>query len=250
MSEPIIFYDIPGKRGPWSPNTWIVRYVLNYKGVAYKTEWVEYPDIEALCKKIGAKPTDKKPDGRDHYTLPVIYDPSTKAAVENSIDIIRYLDKTYPNTPPLFPKGTHALQTAFYDAFASTVMLKLFRVVIAQSAQQMNEPSEKYFRATREPIFGKLEDVAPPGEVGEQRWKEAEEAFGKLAEWLDANSKAGETGIFVTGETFTYADALIASRLVWARVVLDAEKWARITSWQGGRWEKLLQAVQKYETVV
>ncbi|KAI0682851.1 hypothetical protein BC835DRAFT_807562, partial [Cytidiella melzeri] len=83
MPDPIIFYDIdsskPGRA--WSPNTWRTRYALNYKGIPYRTEWVEYPDIEPLCKKIGGSATAKKEDGRDHYTLPMIYDPSTGEVV-------------------------------------------------------------------------------------------------------------------------------------------------------------------------
>ena len=58
-----------------------LRYALAFKGLPFRTEWVEYPDVEALCKKIGAKPTEKKDDGRDHYTFPVIYDPNRYAQV-------------------------------------------------------------------------------------------------------------------------------------------------------------------------
>ena len=69
MSKPIVFYDIPGNahsHKAWSPNTQKTRcallsrlrdvkvisersdlfsYSLNYKGIPYKTVWVEYPDI-------------------------------------------------------------------------------------------------------------------------------------------------------------------------------------------------------------
>ncbi|KAJ8699426.1 hypothetical protein PTI98_002541 [Pleurotus ostreatus] len=67
----IIFYDIPSSLEPqaWSHNTWRVRYALNIKGIPYQTVWVEYPDIEAVCKKIGASPTGEE---APHYTLPVI----------------------------------------------------------------------------------------------------------------------------------------------------------------------------------
>ncbi|EEB99826.1 hypothetical protein MPER_00396, partial [Moniliophthora perniciosa FA553] len=33
------------------------------KGIPYELAWVEYPDIENLCKTIGAPATDTKADG-------------------------------------------------------------------------------------------------------------------------------------------------------------------------------------------
>ncbi|KAJ7483558.1 hypothetical protein FB451DRAFT_1234964 [Mycena latifolia] len=79
MTPPIVFYDIPSTlpNKCWSPNTWKTRYALNFKGIPYKTSWVEYPDIEPLSREVGAAPTRNKPDGRPHYTLPMIHDPST-----------------------------------------------------------------------------------------------------------------------------------------------------------------------------
>lgn len=85
---------------------------LQLKGIPFKTEWVEYPDIEPLCKRIGALPTSKKTDGRDHYTLPTIFDPSTGRAISDSLPIALYLDQTYPDSPghSLFPnKGRWGL---------------------------------------------------------------------------------------------------------------------------------------------
>ena len=90
---------------------------LNYKGLLVKTIWVEYPDIESLYHKLNLEATSKSPDGGPLYTLPVIYDPSTGSTVSDSAAIAKYLDKTYPNTPVLFHKGTDAFQTAFLDAW-------------------------------------------------------------------------------------------------------------------------------------
>jgi hypothetical protein len=41
------------------------RLSLSVKGLQYKTVWVEFPEIESVCKKIGAKPTSTK-----HLTTP------------------------------------------------------------------------------------------------------------------------------------------------------------------------------------
>ncbi|THU78683.1 hypothetical protein K435DRAFT_786154 [Dendrothele bispora CBS 962.96] len=48
----LVFFDIPSKIGAWSPNTWKTRYSLNYKGIPYKTVWVESPDIAKTLKDL------------------------------------------------------------------------------------------------------------------------------------------------------------------------------------------------------
>ena len=40
-----------------------MRYALNYKGLPYKTVWVELHEVEPVAKKVGAKATLVKPNG-------------------------------------------------------------------------------------------------------------------------------------------------------------------------------------------
>lgn len=70
MSQ-IILFDLPSKdRCAWSLNPWksksrdflsnmkyqayqfLARLALNFKGIDYKTEWLEYPDIAAKFKSL------------------------------------------------------------------------------------------------------------------------------------------------------------------------------------------------------
>ncbi|PSN72789.1 hypothetical protein BS50DRAFT_568392 [Corynespora cassiicola Philippines] len=53
MSQ-VILYDIPSKEPKtcWSLNPWKPRLILNYKGIDYKTEWVEYPDLAPYFKSL------------------------------------------------------------------------------------------------------------------------------------------------------------------------------------------------------
>ena len=44
-----------------------VRYALNYKGLPYKTVWLERHEIEQVAKKVGAKATKVKPNGWDSF---------------------------------------------------------------------------------------------------------------------------------------------------------------------------------------
>lgn len=217
---------------------------MNYKGLKYRTEWVEYPDIEALCKKIGAGHTSIKSDGvTPYYTLPVIYDPSTKAVIADSTDIADYLDKTYPDKP-LYTSGTRALHAAFSSVFSDTCFVPLFQLVVLATCLNLNEPSYEYFRRTREASMGKLEDIVPEGEKGEKAWKEFEKGMEKVATWFKADGDKP----FVGGDTLRYADIQIAAQLMWAKKVFgkDSKDWARIKDLDGGRWGRYLQQFDKY----
>jgi len=108
----------------------------------FKTEWVEYPDIETVCLGIGAKPTTTKSDGSPKYTLPVIYDPSTKLVISDSIVIAKYLEKQYPDTTKLFPDGSNGLIAAFLDAFQTTVSFNIFRLIVLGTHNVLNEASQ------------------------------------------------------------------------------------------------------------
>ncbi|KAH8090982.1 hypothetical protein BXZ70DRAFT_487680 [Cristinia sonorae] len=250
MSE-LIFYDIPGKSDAskaWSINTWNTRFALNFKGLKYKTEWVEYPDIEAVCKKIGAGPTTTKSDGvTPHYTLPVLYDPSTKAVVPDSTAIADYLDKTFPDTARLFPPGTRALYNSFADEFELAVMTPLFLLSVLATCRNLNQRSFEYFKKTRTEAYGDLESITPEGaEKTDGVWSDLERGLAKVAGWIETGG-----GAFLGGESPNYADIRLAAALIWGRIVLgrDSERWRRIISFDGGRWERFLDQFEPYTAV-
>ncbi|KAF8878310.1 hypothetical protein BD779DRAFT_1554797 [Infundibulicybe gibba] len=213
----ITFYDIPSTipGNAWSPNTWRIRFALNYKGLAYKTEWVEFPDIEPLCKKIGAPPTSTKPTGEPHYTLPVIFDPRTQRAIADSVVIAEYLDTQYPETPALFPKGTHALQYAFMDAYIPALD-PVWEFVVPQVCVRIRPGSEPYFRRTREKRFGmKLEALVPTGAARTEKLAQLEAGFGKYLGWVAYNPVV----------------------VLWE----DGEIWGQVKGWHGGKLEGYLR---------
>ncbi|KDR83257.1 hypothetical protein GALMADRAFT_113478 [Galerina marginata CBS 339.88] len=247
----IILYDIPSTLpgNAWSPSTWKTRYTLNIKGIPYKTEWVEYPDIEPVAKKLGIAPTFKSTDGTDCYTLPALYDPSTKTYVSDSLLIAVYLDKTYPDTPSLLPKGTLGLQTAFSYAFLSSIV-ELRDFIIPAECEKLNPRSVEYFRHTREADLGKtLEEATPKGDDAVVKWGKYKDGLGKVDEWYAQN---GGSGPFLMGETLSWADVIVASSAIWVRTVFgeDSQKWKDVTSWHGGRWNDLMENMKKYETVI
>ncbi|KAJ7686862.1 hypothetical protein B0H17DRAFT_705483 [Mycena rosella] len=248
MSNILTLYDIastvPGQA--WSPNTTKARYALNFKGIPFKTVWVEHPDIEALCKKIGAKSTSAT---GLQYTLPVIHDPSTGAVVSDSIEIAQYLDATYPSLPRLIPAGTAALHYAFTDAHAATLG-PLYAYALPATLLILNPAGQDYFRRTREKLlFGgrRLEDVTPTGDEHVVMWKKLQDGLDQVDGWI---SKNGSDSKYFMGEVMGYADITIGAYLRWAKVVLEKEKWEDILSWNGGRWANLMRDLEKYETVL
>ncbi|KAF8798616.1 hypothetical protein BYT27DRAFT_7177613 [Phlegmacium glaucopus] len=247
----IIFYDIPslvpGKA--WSPNTWKARFTLNYKGIPYRTEWIEYPDIEPHCKTLGINPTGKKPNGNPHYTLPAIHDPSTGTYLADSLLIAEYLEKTYPDTPSVFPYQTESLQHAFQFAFWESLAPVRPFIITAIFPKLGTRRSEEYYRRTREHFLGKpLEEVVPVGRERIEQWAKFQEGMNKVDECL---AKTDPKGPFVMGDTISWADFFLSGYLIWFKIVWgeDSEEWKDIASWNEGRWDNLLRALGKYQTI-
>ncbi|KIP06684.1 hypothetical protein PHLGIDRAFT_448049 [Phlebiopsis gigantea 11061_1 CR5-6] len=247
-SELIVLYDIPGREKQWmswSPNTLKPRMTLNYKGLQYRTEWVEYPDIEGVCKKIGARPTDKKADGSDRYTLPVLYDPRTQRVVSDSWDIARYLDDAYPDTPRVVPAGSAALQKAWHMLVLPTVLVPLLHIQLPHVCNILPPRSAEYFRRTREDAFGKkLEEVH-----SESDWEKLEQGLGKVKTCLEENGEGKD--MLVMGDQITHADFVLVGIFIWARKSMgeDSDAWKRLSALHDGKWLKYVGQFAKYEYV-
>lgn len=49
----IILYDLGSLQNePFSPLAWRIRLMLNYKGIPYRTVFLEFPDIEPTLKGL------------------------------------------------------------------------------------------------------------------------------------------------------------------------------------------------------
>lgn len=241
MSE-ILLYDIPRKdpeNGPWSPNTLKARLALKFKGLPFKTVWVEYPDIASECKKIGAPPTRCTPDGSPMYTLPAIYDPSTKMAVADSYAIAEYLDATYPTDRQLIPSGTEGLQAAFYTAFNDIGFYTLMFAVGTYYASIMNPPSEQYLRSLRKELLARIESLDR-----EEQLQKAKSAFDTIDGWY---KKAGQGKVFLMGDSSSWADVAVAALFLSVRNIggRDTKEWQIVSRWHGGRWGKLAAALDQ-----
>ncbi|TFK37162.1 hypothetical protein BDQ12DRAFT_685440 [Crucibulum laeve] len=244
----ITFYDFASKlpERTFHPHAWKTRYTLNYKGVPYKTEWVEYPDIEGICKKMGIPPTTKKPDGSDRYTLPAIYDSSTGTGIADSLLIAAYLDKTYPDTPKVLPSGTAALQDAFVDAFMSK-MGSAGKIFFPIMQKVLNKPGSDYLlRAVAQAAAAKEppKDSLTAEEESEANWKSLKDAFSALDGWYQKNGG----GPFIMGDTPSFGDFAVGGFLAFGKNVKDdIPEWKNVLQWNDGRWKKLSEALDKFE---
>ena len=164
--------------------------------------------------------------------------------------IARYLDVTYPDTPRLIPASADALQAAFNDTFRSQAVIPLLMLCIVPSHSQLLPRSQVYFRKTREAWFGaKLEDMAPHGSAKRaEHFATVEKAFAAIAGWLNAD---GKDKPFLMGDQVSYGDIVIASFLVWTRIVLgeDSPEWRAVKGWSEGRWAKFMDAFKAYEAI-
>ena len=219
------------------------RFVLNYKGLPYRTEWIEFADIESHHKSLGIKPTRKKPDGTPAYTVPAIHDPSTGIYLADSFIIAEYLEETYPDTPSIFPHGSRSLQHAFPYLFASTfdpVRAFIFPPVFPKLGTQR---SKDYYRQSKEAALGKpLEEMIPVGTERIVKWAEFREGMNKVNACI---AKTDAKGPFVMGDTISWADFFISGYLMYFKVIWgkDSEEWNDIASWNEGRWGNFLLVV-------
>ncbi|KAH8087189.1 hypothetical protein BXZ70DRAFT_544347 [Cristinia sonorae] len=262
----LVLYDILGGTSATSnpfafaPNSWVLRYALNFKGLKYHTEWIEYPDVEPTCKSLGVPPTDviTFPSGttQPFYTLPVLHDPTTNTTIPDSLAIIAYLDKTYPDTPSVLGAGTgmRGLYGMFRDMVEEEVTGKIYVINLAPVVKLLNERSAEYYRKTR---VG-LEEINPVGsEKDKKLWEDVEASLKRLGMWYDLAAQGyvgmgddgGEKGetFIAGGNEAAFPDLFLASRLLWVRIALGEtgvlNGWVRLKELDGGRWGRLLENV-------
>ncbi|KAI8936485.1 hypothetical protein NX059_006890 [Plenodomus lindquistii] len=205
MSESkVILYDLANKQNTgWSLNPWKTRMVLNYKGIAYKTEWLEYPDVASTLSSFGIPPAPKDAPGYFvDYTIPAIRYADGSFAMD-SWPIAHDLEKQYPE-PSLHLDN--AIVTQVRDLIGD--LFKPLRPhILPRVPLLLPERSAEYFYRTRKEQFGKpLQEVG--AEAGEANWEEAKKQAKVVGDLLRKHG-----GPFFLGETVSYADFILVSAL-------------------------------------
>ena len=182
-------------------------------------------------------------------TLPAIYDPSTGTYIADSLAIAEYLERTYPNTPSVFPSETAALQKAFEPNLIPTLGA-VWAFTIPASYLRLNPVSAEYFRRAREISFGKkLEDLVPTGDARTQEWGKFKKGMDRLHSYLILTDKNGP---YMMGDRIFWSDLVLFNFLSYFKAVWgeDSQERKDVSSWNDGRWEAHMNALKDCHTVV
>ncbi|CVK96137.1 related to glutathione-S-transferases [Fusarium mangiferae] len=203
MSEyKITFFDIPSKSPQvcWSMNTWRTRLLLNYKGLDYKTEWLEYPEIkERLSKHVS--PNERGAP----FTCPAVQIPDG-SYIMDSYKIVDVIEEKYPEP------SVH-LNNPMQDRLRASMikfMTEMVPVYVPGVAKNIiGEKSIDFFLETR------LQDVGMPlYEYGEKNSPGAFDRAEPFAREITALLNENASGPFLLGDVVSYAD------FIWAGILL------------------------------
>ncbi|RMZ77552.1 hypothetical protein DV737_g4348, partial [Chaetothyriales sp. CBS 132003] len=205
MSEEIVLYDIPSRdpNKSWSLNPWKSRLALNYKGVPYKTQWVEYPDIAPTLKALDVKPN---PEGSPvAYTSPAVRLPSGQV-VQDSWPIAQELERLLPE-PSLHLDSAYIPKVIDIITDIAVAIRPIYFAAIPRKL--LNPPSAEYFIRTRTERVGIDLNTWEEKEGGEKAWANAAPHLGRIVALLQEHPE----GPFFQGATVTYADFILVGLL-------------------------------------
>jgi glutathione S-transferase len=230
----ITLFDLASKDGNkcWSLNPWKARFVLNFKGLDYQTEFVEYPDLKPRLAPHFDKPLDQ-------YTSPTIQYTDGRYIMDSKA-IAQTIDKDHPQ-PSLHLDSSYLtkleeilprLMPALSGHYIPTVPKRL-----------LNEASVPYWYKTREAKFGMTLDELEKSQGGETGWSKAEPMLKQVTEALKENP----LGPFFAGKTVSYADFVWAGFLIFWRRIGD-DKFSEVLKRTGDPavHEALLKAVEPW----
>ncbi|KAK4184336.1 hypothetical protein QBC35DRAFT_506174 [Podospora australis] len=230
----IVLIDLPSRdpRKTWSYNPWKTRLLLNFKGLPYKTEWVEYPNLRPRLE-----PNITPPPADDPYTSPTIQLPSGEYIMD-SWAIADYIEASYPS-PPLHLKSEYLtrLRTILTDLM--TPLRAVFVPLVPKRI--LTEESIPYFVRTRtEDLDGIDLEIWAKEKGGDSAWQQAEPHFKQVTAMLKENE-----GRYFMGETVSYVDFVWAANLLFfRRIGEDVFQKALEISGDGKAHEELLEGVK------
>ncbi|KAI4662107.1 uncharacterized protein J4E78_004900 [Alternaria triticimaculans] len=269
-SKPLVFYDISSPIQPrsYAPNPSKARLALSFKGVSFKTTWIDLLDISTVRKGLNCPATRKLDDGSDFHTLPMLQDPSADKVIGDSFDIANYLEDTFPDSGgSLFPKdSTHTgldyespnKDTMFYapltlnegakhEAYAkfNTHVDATFSAHVVLVAQYMpfNPETADAVKAhmSKRAHLDSWDSICIQGEAKEQ----LKVAFKAALKSLTDLFMVHEEGPFLEGEKANYADLIVGGWVNMMASCMPTEEWDDFRTWHGGVFGRLHDALQE-----
>ena len=209
MAQEIVLYDLPSKDPckSWSLNPWKTRLLLNFKGIPYKTIWLEYPEIEPFCKSVGIPPHNSGNEIAD-YTLPIVKFLDGRY-IMHSQEIASELEKFYPE-PSLH------IDVVMLEQLQTIIRGSILRYgalfIVGTSKNLLREESKGYFDRERGKRYGPLEQVERETDV-EEMW----ERVGDGLRQIGTKSRANSEGPFLEGQRVSAGDFVIVGFMQWFR---------------------------------
>ncbi|KAK5108667.1 hypothetical protein LTR62_008072 [Meristemomyces frigidus] len=208
------------------PTMNITRLSLNYKGLPYRTEWIEYPDLKPTLEALGVPPNDKDTNPNASYSSPVVRMPDG-AYIMDSLKIATALEK-------LQPEPSLHLNNGYIDR-VQTIVLDIMKglgpnIYPLIPKHVLPQSSAEYFSETRAKRFGMpLPELAKSDKAGETAWSSARPAIERLGEVLGERKE----GPYLMGTTVSFADFVVAGFFRFVEV-LDQELFGRLVGMDKG----------------
>ncbi|KAG1150655.1 hypothetical protein G6F37_001649 [Rhizopus arrhizus] len=178
----------------WSRNTCKTRFALNLKNIPYDTEWLTFNEVAKVIPsktKTGARPT-----------VPIIEDKETQKVIQDSWEIVNYLEEAFPDSPSAF-HGNQGIHKFFQSQCEKNIAFPIFKMVVLTVGnacgpfkQSFRETREGYFNMSLEKLAGQPEDHAPD-----------------LKKGLEPIHEVLKSYPFVTGNQAGWADVVLAAHL-------------------------------------
>lgn len=203
-SQKIVFFDLASKDGNkcWTLNPWKTRLVLNFKGVDYETEFLEYTDLEP---RLGPHVPGST------YTIPTIQYTDGKYIMDSKA-IVQAIEKGTPE-PSLHLDSPYLAKVEEILEKITTALQPIYIPTVPK--RFLNDASIPYWYRTREAKFGMKLDEFEKTKGGDLSWNQAEPLLKQITELLKENPD----GPYFSGKTVTYADFIWAGCLIfWQRL--------------------------------
>jgi hypothetical protein len=73
--------------------------------------------------------------------------------------------------------------------------------------------------------------------------------MGNINKWFEMNVGGGP---FLMGDVLSCSDLVRAEETIWYRIFWgeDSEEWKDIMTWDGGRWNNILEMLKEYEIAI
>ncbi|KAI3322393.1 putative glutathione S-transferase [Xylariaceae sp. AK1471] len=206
----IVLFDL-GSSGPknktWNLNPWKTRFMLNYKGLDYKTEWLEYPDIKPRLQQ-------HFPEDTKHYTIPTVIMPDG-TYIMDSWKIAQAIEKDYP--VPSLHLDSPLREKVEGHLISGRAALKPIYVpnVVRRLLKEFNHA---YWHETRSKVVGMPLDQFEREHGGDNKpYEEAAPHFQAVTAILKEDTR----GPFFMGSTISYTDFIWAGFLIFCRRIGD-----------------------------